>query len=341
VARPNPSASESIKTAYLIVGGDEGKIDQALARLRARGEQEGGVGALESFGSASAEGPPDAAALLAAFSAMSLIASRRYLLVDGVERWSANQAAPVIAALAALPPDLTVVFVARELTPKASAPKGLAEAVKGAGGEVLSYKAPRARDLPARLVADAGRRGLRLEPAAARLLVERLGESTLRLSSELDRLALWAGPQGEVTAADLEEMVADTSQEASWKLSDAIVAQDAPAALGASERLLAQGEAVTPLVYGAGRRLREANAALAALESGTPEQQVERQLPMHPYAAKMLIRRLRGASAPELRGACCAIADLEWWTRGGSEYPDDVALTLAVRRAAGAGAGAG
>jgi DNA polymerase-3 subunit delta len=341
VPRPNPSASESIKSAYLIVGDDEGKINQALARLRARGEQEGGVGALESFGSASAEGPPDVDALVGAISAMSLIASRRYLLVDGVERWTAKQAAPVIAALAALPADLTVVLVARELSPKAKVPKGLAEAVRGAGGEVLPYKAPRAKDLPARLVADAGRRSLRLEEAAARMLVERVGESTLRLSHELDRLALWADPDGEVTAADLEAMVADTSQEASWTLSDAIVAQDAPAALGALERLLSQGEAVTPLVYGVARRLRDANAALAGLESGAPEQQVERQLHMHPYAAKMLIRRLRGASSSSLRGASCAIADLEWWTRGGSEYPDDVALTLAVRRAAGAGAGAG
>jgi hypothetical protein len=62
---------------------------------------------------------------------------------------------------------------------------------------------------------------------------------------------------------------------------------------------------------------------------------------MHPYAAKMLVRRLRGASPADLRAATCAVADLEWWTRGGSEYPDDVALTLAVRRATGAGAGAG
>ena len=30
-----------------------------------------------------------------------------------------------------------------------------------------------------------------------------------------------------------------------------------------------------------------------------------------------------------------AIADLEWWTRGGSDYDDRVALTVAVRRAAG------
>ena len=341
MARPNSSPSESIKPAYLIVGDDEGKIDAALARLRARGEREGGAGALESFGSPGAEGPPDADALLGAISAMSLIASRRYLLVDGVERWTAKQAAAVIAALGALPPELTAVFVARELTPRAKAPKGMAKAVEAAGGEVLSYTAPRARDLPARLADEASRRGIRLEPAAARLLVDRMGESTLRLAHELDRLALWAGPDGEVTAADLGAMVADTSQEAAWALSDAIVARDSGAALGAGERLLAQGEAVTPLVYQVARRLRDANAALAALEAGTPEKQVEAKLRMHPYAAKMLIRRLRGASTSELRSATCAIADLEWWTRGGSEYPDDVALTLAVRRAAGAGAGAG
>ncbi len=341
MAKPNPSASESIKPVYLIVGDDEGKIDAALARLRARGEREGGAGALESFGSSSAEGPPDADALLVAISAMSLIASRRYLLADGVERWTAKQAGPVIAALGGLPPDLTVVLVAREQSSKARAPKGLADAVEAAGGEVLRYAAPRARELPARLAEEARRRGVRLEPAAARLLVERMGESTLRLAHELDRLALWAGPEGEVTVADLEAMVADTSQEASWALSDAIVSRDPAAALAAVERLLSQGEAVTPLVYQAARRLRDANAALAALEAGTPEKQVEQKLHMHPYAAKMLIRRLRGASSSDLRAASCAIADLEWWTRGGSEYPDDVALTLAARRAAGAGAGAG
>lgn len=341
MARPNPSASGSIKPAYLIVGDDEGKIDAALARLRARGEREGGAGALESFGSASAEAPPDPDALLAAIPAMSLMASRRYLLADGVQRWTAKQAGAVIAALDALPPDLTLVLVAHELSPKAKAPKGLAEAVKATGGEVVSYAAPRLRELPARLAAEAKRRGLQLEPAAARLLVERMGESTLRLAHELDRLALWAGPEGEVTAADLEAMVADTSQEAVWTLSDAIIARDPAVALKAADRLLAQGESVTPLVYQAARRLRDASMALAALEEGTPEKRVEAKLHMHPYAARMLIRRLRGASLSELRSACCAIADLEWWTRGGSEYPDDVALTLAVWRAAGAGAGAG
>ena len=63
--------------------------------------------------------------------------------------------------------------------------------------------------------------------------------------------------------------------------------------------------------------------------------EVEAALPMHPYAAKMLLRRLGGRSSEQIRASACAIADLEWWTRGGSDYDDRVALTVAVRRAAG------
>jgi DNA polymerase-3 subunit delta len=330
-----------IKPAYLIAGADEGKIDAALARLRARAEHEGGPGALESFAAPDGDRPPDGEALVAAIPSMSLMATRRYLVADGIERWTAKHAAGVIAALGSLPPDVTVVLVAREKPPRVRAPKGISGAVEAAGGDVIRYDAPKPRELPARLVAEASQRGFRLDPAAARLLVERMGESTLRLMNEIERLAVWAGPGSQVTVADLAAMVADTSEEAAWALSDALVDRAPAEALRAAERLVAQGGSVTPLVYQAARRLRDAHAALVAIEAGTPQKQVEEGLRMHPYAAKMLIRRLHGASVGELRAGTCAVADLEWWTRGGSDYPDGVALTLAVRRAAGAGAGGG
>jgi DNA polymerase-3 subunit delta len=337
-ARSSSEGSGAIKSAYLIVGTDAGKIDAALSRLRARAEREGGQGSLESF--ATGDGPSDPEALIAAIPSMSLMAQRRYLLADGVERWTAKQATAVAAALDDLPPDLTVALVAREEPPRRKAPKRLVDAVKGAGGEVLRYDAPKARDLPDRLVAEARNRGFRLDAGAARLLVDRMGEGTMRLATEIDRLSVWAGPDGEVTAEDLEAMVVDTSEEATWALSDAVVARDPAAALRAAERLTVQGEAVTPIVYQAARRLRDAHAAVLELERGTSPKEVEGKLRMHPYAARMLVRSVRDASALEMRAATCAVADLEWWTRGGSEYPDDVALTLAVRRASGAGTGA-
>ena len=66
-----------------------------------------------------------------------------------------------------------------------------------------------------------------------------------------------------------------------------------------------------------------------------PPKQVESSLGMHPYAAKLLVRRLHESSVDDLRHATIALADLEVWCRGGADYGDELALTLAVSTAAG------
>jgi DNA polymerase-3 subunit delta len=318
-----------MQSLYLIAGSDGAKIDATRARLRARAEREGGAAALEVFEPSEGKGMPDHEALLASIPAMSLMESRRYLLADGIERWRDQQLEPVIAALAELPPDLTVVLICRD-KPAAK----LVKAVKAAEGEVHEFEAPKARDLPRLLVADAQRLGFRLEPAAARLLVERMGANPTRLRTELERLALWAGEGGEVRAEDLEAMIADTSEAAVWSLSDALIEGDAATALRISERLIDQGENVTGLIYGLASRLRGACAAAAQLEEGVSPKQVESSLKMHPYAAKQLVRRLGGTDLASLRMATETLADLELWCRGGADYGDELALTLALRRAA-------
>ncbi len=318
-----------MKPLYLIAGSDQAKIDATRARLRARAEGEGGTAALEVFEPGEGRGMPDHEAMLAAIPAMSLIGARRYLLADGVERWRDRQLEPVLATLAELPPDLTLVLICRD-----KAPARLAKAVKAAGGEIHEFEAPRAREMPRVLVAEAKRLGFRLEPAAARLLVERMGSNPLRLRNELERLALWAGEGGEVGFGDLQEMISDTSEAAVWSLSDALIEGDTAAALRIGERLIGQGENVTGLIYGLASRLRSACAAAAQLAEGIPPKQVESGLKMHPYAAKQLVARLREADLGDLRLATETLADLELWCRGGADYGDELALTLALRKAA-------
>jgi len=321
--------AEEMRPLYLIAGTDQAKIDATRTRLRARAARDGGVAALEVFEPSEGRGAPDHEGLLAAIPAMSLTESRRYLLADGVERWRDKQLEAVAAALADLPPDLTIVLIAR-----AKAPAKLARAVKAAAGEVHEFEAPKAREMPRALVAEAKRLGFDLDPAAARLLVDRIGANPLRLQHELERLAVWAGDGGNVAAEDLDTMIADTSEAAVWALSDALLERDAGKALRLGERLIAQGENVTGLIYGLASRLRKASAAAAQLEAGVPPKQVESGLGMHPYAAKQLVGRLRHADAEELGNATVALADLEVWCRGGVDYGDRLALTLALRKMA-------
>jgi DNA polymerase-3 subunit delta len=323
--------AEGLAALYLIAGTDGAKIDATRARLRARAEGDGGAGALEVFEPSEGRGAPDHEALLAAIPAMSLTETRRYLLADGVERWRDKQLDAVAEALAELPPDLTVVLVAR-----AKAPAKLAKAVKAAGGEIHEFEAPKPRDMPRLLVGEAKRLGFALDPAAARMLVDRMGANPVRLRNELERLALWAGEGGKASAADLEAMVSDTSEAAVWALSDALLERDPAKAASLAERLVAQGENVTGLIYGIASRLRKACAAAEQLEEGVSAKRVEAGLGMHPYAAKQLVARVGRTDPGSLREATTALADLEVWCRGGADYGDELALTLALRKAAGA-----
>ena len=319
---------EQMRPAYLIAGDDEAKIDATRSRLRARAEGEGGSTALEVIEPLEGRGAPNLDALLTTLPAMSLVESRRYVLVDGVQRWRDKEHSAVAEALASLPPDLTLVLIARGKTPAK-----IAKAVEAAGGEVRTFDAPNARNLPRALVSEAAALGFQLEPDAARLLVTRLGQSRRRLSREVERLALWADG-GEVTLEDLETMIVDASETAAWALSDALLERDREGAQRIAERLIGQGESVTGLIYSLASRLRKAHEALMLIEGGAAPRQVEGKLGMHPYAAKQLVRRLDGVSLADVRAATEAVADLERWCRGDADYGDELALTLTLNRAA-------
>jgi DNA polymerase III subunit delta len=319
-----------MKSAYLISGDDEAKIARARGRLRDRAEREGGPGALEIFDAGDGRRAPDVESLLGSLATISLIASRRYLLVDGIEGWGKGDTKQAIEALGQIPSETTVALIAH-----GKAPAGLAKAVEKAGGEVLSFALPRERELPKQLVADASELGFELEPAAARLLVQRLGPRPMRLRTELERLALWAGEGGTVGIEELEAMISDTSEEAIWSLADAVVAGDEAETMRIAERLVSQGEALPRIVYSLAPRLRQALKAATELEAGKPASDVVKGLSMHPYAAKMLVSNVKGRSPEDLDASIRALADLELWSRGGSDYPERVAFTLSLRRAIG------
>jgi DNA polymerase III subunit delta len=319
-----------MKPAYLIAGDDEAKIARARGRLRDRAEREGGPGALEVFEAAEGRRSPDVDAVVNSLTAISLIASRRYLLIDGIEGWGKADTERAVEALGQVPAETTLALVAH-----GKAPVGIAKAVEKAGGELLTFELPRARDLPKQLAADARELGFDLEPTAARLLVERLGPRPVRLRTELERLALWAGEGGSVDAGDLDAMISDTSEEAIWSLADAVVEGDEAETMRVAERLVAQGEALPRIVYSLAPRLRQALKAASELEAGRPSSEVAKGLSMHPYAAKMLVSKVKGRTPEDLDASIRALADLELWSRGGSDYPERVAFTITLRRAIG------
>lgn len=77
-----------------------------------------------------------------------------------------------------------------------------------------------------------------LEPAAAALLVERLGPDLLHLNTELMKLAAMAGPGNPITRAIVAESVGLSREEKAWEIQGAILTGDASAMLTKLHELL-------------------------------------------------------------------------------------------------------
>lgn len=318
------------KPAYLIHGDDHGRIGERRASLRARAEQESGAGGLEVLeGDAST---PEAVGH--ALNAMTFAVGRRFIVVDGVERWKqADVEKHVVPALAALAPDTTVAFFARE-DGRAKVPAALAKAVKKAGGDTVEQATVKGRELPKWAIGEAKRLGIDLDPAAAQALVAQVGDRQQRLLRELEKLALEVGPGARVSVEEIEDAAADSAEIQVWGLVDALVARDRRTAFRAFLELREQGEALPRLIPLMARRLREVLAIATRLEAGESPAQVKSSIKGSPWALDRRIKEARATDSDSLRRAIETLADLELQTRGMGDLSEDTAAIRALGRMA-------
>lgn len=323
----------AFKPAYLIHGDDHGRIGERRARLRALAESESGAQGIEVFEGDAAT----AEAVAGALSAMTFAIGRRFLIVDGVERWRAADADLVATAVAAIPPDTTVVFFARE-EGRTKVPDKLVEAVRKAGGDVSAEQTVKPWELPRWASAQAAQLGLQLHPAAARTLVRIVGERQQRLLRELEKVALElsADPASPtpLDAEQVEQLVATSAERKVWTLADALVARDGAAATRAYLELRSQGERLTGLLYTIARRLRDALDVATRLAAGESAAQVRRGLRMPPKAAEQFVADVQRSDVAGLRAALTIVADLELASRGGTPLNEDTLAVEAIARIA-------
>jgi DNA polymerase-3 subunit delta len=321
----------AFKPAYLIHGDDHGRIAERRARLRALAEQESGPQGLELFeGDVSTPGT-----VATALNAMTFALGRRFIIVDGVERWKDRELDGLTSSLRALAPDTTVAFFARE-DGRAKAPQRLVDAVRAAGGDISAEDSVKPWELPKWVIARAREHQLELAPDAARALVAHVGERQQRLLRELEKLAVDLGPGASVDLPEVEQLTAASAERRAWTFADALLSGDPAAATHVYLVLRAQGERLSGLIFWVSSRLRQAHAVAVAIEAGQSPAAVKRTLRMPPRAAEELIADARRAGPDVLREAIEAIADLELVSRGGGSRgaSEDTAALLAIRRIA-------
>ena len=320
----------AFKPAYLIHGDDHGRIGERRAALRALAERESGSNGVECFEGDNAA--PDVVA--GALAAMTFAIGRRFLIVDGAERWKdADIQTHLLPALEGIAEETTVAFFARE-EGRFKVSAQLAKAVEKAGGSVAAERTMKAKELPKWLQGEAARLGVMLDRDAARALVAHVGERQQRLLRELEKLALELGDGARIGVEQVEAAAAHSAEHQVWGLVDTLVAGDGAAATRAYLELAAQGESVPRLAALLARRVREVLAIAQRLEAGENPQQIKAGMRGSPWALDRRIAEARRSDPERLSRALEALADLELATHGASELSDPTEMISTICRIA-------
>jgi len=262
---------------YVIYGEDGKRVAQIVDALEGTIDPADRPFAVDRFHAGESKAAP--VDVVAAARSLPMLGDRRVVIVLRAERWlkpkraakaadpedgaDADDAgeesadlAPIEEYLAAPVPSTMFVFVATEIDRGRRLTKLLLKAACVAecgwpsvekGGAAAAREARAAAS--ALVQAEAVAAGRAIDPAAAQMLVQRVGTDIGRLRADLERLWLYTEGQARVTAEDVAEVM--SSEEAAddpWAVVNAIASGDAGRALRETARRLDAGDSVHALL---------------------------------------------------------------------------------------------
>lgn len=202
----------------------------------------------------------------------------------------------------------------------------LRDAIAAAGGTVREFPALTRERMEGWLRGRASELGVRLDPAAGRLLAERVGafvregdvdrrrQSELA-NSELEKLALYR-PSGTISRDDVAALVAEAIPGSTWAFLDALGSRRAGEAARLADRLLEGGAPLPVLVGQCHRRLREVLMVRDHLDARTRPADIAKEMKLQPFRAQKLAEQATTWSAERLEAAITGLVELDLRSKG-------------------------
>ena len=211
---------KTLLAAYLAVGEDELKRRRVIEKLRVRIGQLGDLSFNHDVFDATTANGSDIAI---SCNTLPFASPVRLVEVSHADRLS-KQDAEILAAYLAAPNASTVLLLSSEKLAKNSR---LYKAVAALGkGAVIDCAPMKRYELVKALRSMAVGHGFTMTDRAASKLVELVGEDTVRLDSELRKLALAHRGGDPIGEREVEEFVARTSEAKPWEFVDAFSRRD-------------------------------------------------------------------------------------------------------------------
>lgn len=214
------TTNNSLLPAYLVVGDDALKREAVMKKLRMRLEKLGDLSFnFDSFSGETAEGQQ----IVSACQTIPFASEKRLVQVSEAEKLKKRDTDPLVEYLGSPNESTVLILLSEKMAASAALYKAVAKIGKTA---VIDCSRPKSRALPSHVSKMAAGHGLTLNERVAQKLIDLVGEDTVRLDAELDKLALALGSSSEITEKEIKIHVAQVSEAKPWDYVNAFSARN-------------------------------------------------------------------------------------------------------------------
>ncbi|MGZ3425808.1 MAG: DNA polymerase III subunit delta [Polyangia bacterium] len=232
---------------------------------------------------------------------LPMMAKRRLILVRDADEMKADELGGLVSYVSDPAPESCVVFVGE----KADQRLKFFTAFKK-HGVLVKLDPLYERQLPDFVRGEARARGVAIAPDAVTLIVDEIGAELGQLADAVERLAIFVGEKKQITAEDVDQVVATTRQRSVFDLANAVGAGDRAQALRVLSSMLGARESGVRIVAMLARHLRQLWITSELLQKTRDKFEIAQALGIPPFFADDIIRQARsidGARAKRMHAA--------------------------------------
>lgn len=312
-------------SAYLIFGGDAGLVSERAAGIaKAIAAADTPLGEIVRLDEIDIEADPDKLAV--ELLTIPMFGGRKIVRVETSRRVTTNMLKPLLDGHA-----LAGVLIVEAGNLKKDDALRLAFE-KAPNAAAIACYADDGRDLDTVISDVLQPLRLTITPGARQMLIGRLGADRALSRGEIEKLALYAQGQGQITEDDVEAVVGDAAELTIDRIVNASALGDGPGAVTELQRALHAGESAQGIIFAVQRHYTRLHRLRASVDGGKSVEQTigEMRPPIHFKQKDALAAQLKTWRADALDAALAGIAAAARAARMSSALEDLLAERLVL-----------
>ena len=263
--------------------------------------------------------------LVECYFAYPMLASHRLIVLRNCEKLTADQCKQLEVIVSDPLETSTLIAIGEKVDMRRRFYQQM-----GKLGLRVEFKTPYRDKIPQWIIRHARNRGLKLEPEAAGLLAQYLGNNTRQFGSEIDKLSIYVGEGNPISAHAVVELAGVSSAASVFELADSLGRQDHSTAQEMLRNMLGQGEEPLRILPILGRHLKLLLKAKSLEDQRLTGPEMARIMGVSPYFVKSYCHQARQFTRDQLWTGMVTLLEVDrvFKSRRRSQHPKILQLFL-------------